>query len=472
MKKRIKQFITTILSLLLVISFVIPHQTLAANFEKPMLNYVALGDSLAAGYLNDKTGGKGYPEFIKEGIESGSSYLVDLQNFGVGGYKSTHVMDELVNPKNPKYQQVREAIKQADIITYDAGANDVLGVIGDVTKFNPNDPELMKQIQAAMITVGDNIDATLKEIRTINPDVQVYVMGYYNALHFLPNIQDAVLYLIGELNKVIYTVTMNNGATFVPTFEIFNGNYQEYLPNPDIHPTEAGYQAIAGEFTNFIIPNLPIVWIFGEGTPSDELGHSRDKYLDIKNWVVYEKVGLVWQKSYDLKEYEGEQLVGQGAPKVDYGNIGDFYFDQNTNILYVKVDELFWLEIGASDPIDENGGGQNGEQPGDPSEGSGGGQPEPQNNGKDGSQNTGGNQGENSNSGNNGTTGEKLEQMNNKENTTNTVKTAGNNQGSKLPNTATNNGLFLLVGMFTISLSGISYLVYFRRIKRKGFESC
>jgi hypothetical protein len=79
-----------------------------------------------------------------------------LQNFGIGGYRTTHVLDDLINPQSPKYQQVREAIKQADIITYDAGANDVLGVIGDVTKFNPNDSELMKQIQAAMITVGDN----------------------------------------------------------------------------------------------------------------------------------------------------------------------------------------------------------------------------------------------------------------------------------------------------------------------------
>ncbi|WP_270578828.1 GDSL-type esterase/lipase family protein [Caldibacillus thermoamylovorans] len=470
MKKRVKQFITTILSVLLVISFVLPHQTLAANFEKPILNYVALGDSLAAGYLNDKSRGRGYPEFIKERIESGSSYLVDLQNFGIGGYRTTHVLDDLINPQSPKYQQVREAIKQADIITYDAGANDVLGVIGDVTKFNPNDSELMKQIQAAMITVGDNIDVTLKEIRKINPDAQVYIMGYYNALHFLPNIQDAVLYLIGKLNKVIDTVAFYNGATFVPTFEIFNGKYQEYLPNPDIHPTEAGYQAIAGQFANFIIPNLPIVWIFGEGTPSDEKGHPRDKYLDIKNWVVYEKVDLVWQKSYDLKEYEGEQLVGQGSPKVDYGKVGDFYFDQNTNILYVKVDELFWLEIGKSDPIDDNDGGQNGEQPGDSGTGSGGDQTGPQNNEKDGSQNTGSNQGENLNSGNSGTTGEKLEQMNNKANTTNTVKTAGNNQRLKLPNTATNNGLFLLIGMFTITIAGVSYLMYFRRIKREGFE--
>lgn len=127
-------------------------------------------------------------------------------------------------------------------------------------------------------------------------------------------------------------------------------------------------------------------------------------------------------KSYDLKEYEGEQLVGQGSPKVDYGKVGDFYFDQNTNILYVKVDELFWLEIGKSDPIDDNDGGQNGEQPGDSGTGSGGDQTGPQNNEKDGSQNTGSNQGENLNSGNSGTTGEKLEQMNNKANTTNTVK--------------------------------------------------
>jgi len=466
MRRRVKHFIPTILSLFLVISFVLPNQTLAAKFEKPILNYVALGDSLAAGYLNNKEQGKGYPEFIKEGIEGDSSYLVDLQNFGVGGYRTTHVMDELINPKNPKYQQVREAIKQADIITYDAGANDVLGVIGDVTEFNPEDPELLKQIQAAMTAVGNNISTTLKEMKTINPDAQVYVMGYYNALHFLPNVQAAIQILIGELNKVISAAATNNGATFIPTFEIFKDKYQEYLPNPDIHPTEAGYKAIAGQFTNVIIPNLPTIWIIGEGTPNDEVGHLNDKYLDIENWIVYEKVGLVWQKGYDLKEYEGEQLVGQGAPKVDYGNIGDFYFDQNTDILYVKVSEMFWLEIGKSDPIDDNDGGQNGNQPGNENGGSDDGKQGPPSNEEEDSQNPGDNKEENLNSSNNNKTEEQGKQTNNKANTTHTVKTAENNQGLKLPNTATNNGLFLLIGMFMITLASISYLLYVRRIQR------
>src|SRR5690606_40460431 len=92
----------------------------ANSNEQPVLNYVALGDSLAEGILNNKTKGKGYPDFIKELFEKGTGYEVNLNNFGVGGYTTKDVLNQLED------EEVIAAIEQADIITYDAGANDLL----------------------------------------------------------------------------------------------------------------------------------------------------------------------------------------------------------------------------------------------------------------------------------------------------------------------------------------------------------
>ena len=106
------------------------------------------------------------------------------------------------------------------------------------------------QAPATIATIGVKINTILSTIDQLNPNVKVYVMGYYNSFPYLPQEQQAqLLPLLTAFNGQIQSKAVANGDTFVPTADIIASKFQEYLPNPqNIHLSLTGYQAVAGEF--------------------------------------------------------------------------------------------------------------------------------------------------------------------------------------------------------------------------------
>jgi len=84
----------------------------------------------------------------------------------------------------------------------------------------------------------------------MNPNADVYVMGYYNPFPYAPQEhQPALLQLLASLNQKIEAVTTANAYTYIPTDKVISKNYETYLPNPEnFHLSEEGYQVIAKEF--------------------------------------------------------------------------------------------------------------------------------------------------------------------------------------------------------------------------------
>ncbi|MEH7382076.1 SGNH/GDSL hydrolase family protein [Bacillus sp. JJ1533] len=116
-------------------------------------------------------------------------------------------------------------------------------------------PEVLKN-------VGTNTAQILTSIRKVNPTAKIYVMGYYNALPYLPTeVQESMTKpILDKLNKAIELATTQLGATFVPVADLFEGNHLTYLPNPgNIHPSEAGYRALASAFMAQINVAYPVV---------------------------------------------------------------------------------------------------------------------------------------------------------------------------------------------------------------------
>jgi lysophospholipase L1-like esterase len=234
MKDRMKmsrKFSSLVLALALLAA--LPFTIYAKAPEKKVIDYVALGDSLAAGMT--PTGGidLGYPDFLKNRFEQ-SQYTVGFNNFGVPGYTSVQLKNDVLTNVN-----VQSKIKQAEFITIDIGSNDLLKVL--------NNPA---QIPATMYGVGVNYQTILGAIDQLNPDAKVYVMGYYNPFPYLPQAQQAqLLPLLDALNQTIEDRAAANGDTFVPTADIIAKHYETYLPNPsNIHLSLEGYQLVAKEF--------------------------------------------------------------------------------------------------------------------------------------------------------------------------------------------------------------------------------
>lgn len=249
MSKFVRPIVSLVLSFIFIFSFSLPQ----AFAEGPTLQYVALGDSLAEGYLNSGEMGDGYPIYIAQGIEDETLYEVNLTNYGVGGFTTVHVLQQL------EQADVQQNIAQADIITIDIGANDILWEIG--TDFDLSDPhELLRILQVvenAISTVRTNVGEIMSQINQLNPDAPVFFMGYYNALPYLDG-QENIQLMMGILNDTLQQVSESDGAIFVPTYDSFHGMHDIYLPNPnDIHPTKEGYEVIADLFLIEILPILP-----------------------------------------------------------------------------------------------------------------------------------------------------------------------------------------------------------------------
>jgi glucan-binding YG repeat protein len=207
------------------------------------VDYVALGDSLAAGMTpqgQDRPPVKGvdpdwgYPNYIAQDFAK-SYQLLNFVNYGVSGYKTDDVIADLGKA------DVQNEIKKATHLTIDIGANDVLPVVKDPA-----------QAQTTIATVAAKLNTILSTIDQLNPNVKVYVMGYYNPFPYVTDEQQKAQLgqLLQAFNGAIEQDAKANGDTFVPTAQAINTNdYQKYLPNTaNIHLSLAGYQAVAGEF--------------------------------------------------------------------------------------------------------------------------------------------------------------------------------------------------------------------------------
>lgn len=222
------------LSKILIVVALLTALPLGVLAHEKEIDYVALGDSLAAGYTPDYGIDMGYPEYLAKRFEQ-SQYTVDLKNFGVGGYTSHHLLGDIIY--NPT---VQAAIREAELVTIDIGANDLLGAL----RVNP------ALVGSALQSVTINIHTILMTIDQLNPNAKVYVMGYYNPFPHWPMEQQVMfLPLLDTLNSIIQSAAVSNGDTFVPTEKVIAKKHVKYLTNPtDIHLSKEGYQVLAKEF--------------------------------------------------------------------------------------------------------------------------------------------------------------------------------------------------------------------------------
>ena len=232
-----------ITSLLLAGALIVglPYSVMSAKkaaVKKPVqVQYVALGDSLAAGLTPTGFIDYGYPDYIAKNFKGKKYKLVDYDNFGVSGYTSEHVKNDIL-----KSYKIRKEVKEATHITIDIGANDFLSIL----KSNPDPVVAFSAIEE----FNSNVNIILSTIDKINPKAKVYVMGYYNPFPYYTTDQQATIEpLLQAVNTQIEELAKENGDTFVATEKMVAANYEKYLPNhEDIHLSKPGYQAVAKEF--------------------------------------------------------------------------------------------------------------------------------------------------------------------------------------------------------------------------------
>ncbi len=229
--------------------FVLPSAVFA---DAPVVNYTALGDSLAEGMTPERGFDESYVDFIADRIEE-EGYQVNLNNYGVSGYTTFSILEQL------NLDSVKAGVASADVITIDIGANDIIQTMtfneNGTVVFNPS------EVQEAAELACYNVGLIIRAIKYLNSDVNVYLMGYYNPFPYLPEeMQDGIEDLMAGFNNGMQMAAEQTGAIFVPTADAIEINYTKFLPNPyNIHLSLDGYKAVAKEFWKVMRLEFPAV---------------------------------------------------------------------------------------------------------------------------------------------------------------------------------------------------------------------
>jgi lysophospholipase L1-like esterase len=254
----------------------------------PKDDYLALGDSLAFGYQLSKFNANfptENPAVFNTGyVDDFSAALVPISpgihtaNMGCPGETTGSYLGVNPCPYHPPFplhesytgSQEDAALaflgdhpQQTSPITIDLGANDVLATVR-FCNANPNPSFaacVAANIPATIAQIQTNLATILGHIEAVVPKTELIVVGLYNPNVIDPRIPPAVSDgLAATINAAMASVASDFNARFADPLPVFNpgppGSATEFAticsltfvciaPDHDIHPTDAGYQALA-----------------------------------------------------------------------------------------------------------------------------------------------------------------------------------------------------------------------------------
>lgn len=236
MKKKIKYLIVLILLVITGITFFIlyNYNDDAVPLEEETLqeelnDILIIGDSIGSGVGDGEMSGLGerYLALLDEDNDDDET----LTNLSVSGYDSSQLVDLIKSGEN------NATISNADLIIISIGGNDLNSLA-----FQRN-LDLPVAFEETLTTYLDNMDAIITDIRTLNPEAQVALIGLYNPYSVI--VPELTSYLLEWNDETRAIVESDPGSTYIPTYDLFQNHLSDYLYVDLFHPNEEGYQAIA-----------------------------------------------------------------------------------------------------------------------------------------------------------------------------------------------------------------------------------
>jgi lysophospholipase L1-like esterase len=193
--------------------------------------YVALGDSLAAGYqpggaeLRDTA----YPALTANRLAGGGQELT-LENLGCSGETTTSMVkggkcDFVAGSQLEQAEALLKGSERVELVTIDIGGNDLLRCVRGGAQIDA------ACVKSGVATVRKNLPAILERLRSAaGDDVPVLVLGYYNpwlaakALDQPIKGVDAAARAYTGLSTAIESAAKQSGTTFVGLDDAFSTN--------------------------------------------------------------------------------------------------------------------------------------------------------------------------------------------------------------------------------------------------------
>ncbi|MFJ7408770.1 MULTISPECIES: SGNH/GDSL hydrolase family protein [unclassified Lysinibacillus] len=206
-------------------------------------NYVALGDSLAAGQTPYQEIDAGYSDFIALRLVKMGQLGHYTKELAFPGFTTADVLERV------KSEEASEVLANATLITISAGANDLLRLV----QINPTAGTLafsQLQVDYALNVARKNMEDMLAELKLRAPNAKVYVMGYYFAYpNVHPTQKEGTNAQLMKLNTILKQQAERVGMTYINVYDAFGLQATQFLPNiADVHPNFEGYRQMANAF--------------------------------------------------------------------------------------------------------------------------------------------------------------------------------------------------------------------------------
>jgi lysophospholipase L1-like esterase len=201
----------------------------ATSPDAPAWDYVALGDSLAAGI----GARRGYVDRYADHLRAGTPARVRVVNLGVSGQTSPQLVHALRNDPS-----TRRALRGAEVVTYNIGINDLRQARGPYEAGTCGGAQGKRCLRTAVEEFEGNWDAITGEILSLrSPDETILRTA---GLGYTPRAGKGFEPYLKQVNRHI---DASAAESSIPYAEVSLGD--EGLGPDGLHPDDSGYEAIA-----------------------------------------------------------------------------------------------------------------------------------------------------------------------------------------------------------------------------------
>ena len=215
----------------------------------PTWDYVALGDSWAAGY---GVGGRSYVVYYAEHMEADLGVKVTVHNWGRGGLGSDGLLAMLRNN-----QELRNAISEAEVVTFEIGGNDMTGPFALYRVGSCGGADNLDCCRERLVSFRANFDAIIAEILSLRSTTDTIIRTMEYGYPWVNRDKELGIYEDIKphweaLNEHIVQAASEHNIPVARVYLAFNGpNGDEdpgdkgYIGADGNHPSEAGHALIA-----------------------------------------------------------------------------------------------------------------------------------------------------------------------------------------------------------------------------------
>jgi lysophospholipase L1-like esterase len=192
-------------------------------------DYVALGDSLAAGVGAHR----GYVARYAEHLRSDTGAHLRVINLGQSGQTSSQLLHALRNDP-----AMRESLRGAEVVTLNIGLNDLGQASSSYESGTCGGPRNEACLREAVKRVEHNWDAIIEEISSLRSTDQTIIRT--TGLGYTPRTRGVLRRYLGEVTRDIAAATAEGS---IPYAEARLGGAG--MSGDGLHPNDRGYQEIA-----------------------------------------------------------------------------------------------------------------------------------------------------------------------------------------------------------------------------------